>query len=45
MMAVERTMTAATDEEVLSASRWAHAWYQLVQRKLEELQKRPRYLH
>lgn len=27
------------------ASKWAMAWYCLVQRKLEQLQHAPRYLH
>ena len=45
MMAVQRTMSAATVEESVRASRWANAWYQLVQRKLDQLQHAPRYLH
>ena len=45
MMAVQRTMSAATVEESVRASRWANAWYQLVQRKLDQLQIAPRYLH
>ncbi|OFA03902.1 hypothetical protein [Duganella phyllosphaerae] len=45
MMAVQRTMSAATVEESVRASRWANAWYQLVQRKLDQLQQAPRYLH
>ena len=45
MVAVRRTVAAATVEEAQSASRWAQAWYQLVQRKLDELQHAPRYLH
>lgn len=45
MMAVQRTMSAPTVEESMLASRWAMAWYSLVQRKLEQLQHSPRYLH
>jgi hypothetical protein len=45
MMAVQRTMSAATVAESIQASRWAHAWYMLVQRKLDEFQQAPRYLH
>ena len=45
MMAVQRTMTAATVAESERASRWAHAWYMLVQRKLDQIQQAPRYLH
>lgn len=45
MMAVSRAISAATVEESQAAARWAQAWYQLVQRKLEELQHAPRYLH
>jgi hypothetical protein len=45
MMAVQRTMSAATVEESLNASRWAHAWYMLVQRRLDQIQHAPRYLH
>jgi hypothetical protein len=45
MMAVQRTMSAPTVEESENASRWAQAWYMLVQRKLEEIQHAPRYLH
>lgn len=45
MMAVQRTMSAATVEESVRASRWANAWYQLVQRKLDQIQQAPRYLH
>jgi len=45
MEAVRRTMSAPTLEESQSASRWAQAWYKLVQRKLEELQQAPHYLH
>lgn len=45
MLAVQRTMSAATVEQSMRASRWANAWYRLVQRKLDELQQAPRYLH
>jgi hypothetical protein len=45
MMAVQRTMSAPTVEESMLASRWAMAWYGLVQRKLDQLQHAPRYLH
>ncbi|TFW15690.1 hypothetical protein [Duganella callida] len=45
MVAVRRTISAATIEESQAAARWAQAWYQLVQRKLEQLQHAPRYLH
>nr|WP_315217177.1 hypothetical protein [uncultured Duganella sp.] len=45
MMAVQRTMSAPTVEESMLASKWAMAWYCLVQRKLEQLQHAPRYLH
>lgn len=45
MLAVQRTMSAATVDESMRASRWANAWYKLVQRKLDELQQAPRYLH
>ncbi|MYM27592.1 hypothetical protein GTP58_04605 [Duganella sp. CY15W] len=45
MVAVRRTISAATLEESQSAARWAQAWYQLVQRKLDQLQHAPRYLH
>jgi hypothetical protein len=45
MMAVHRTMSATTVAESEQASRWAHAWYMLVQRKLDEFQQAPRYLH
>jgi hypothetical protein len=45
MMAVHRTMSAATVEESQRAARWAQAWYQLVQRKLDQLEHAPRYLH
>lgn len=45
MLAVRRTISATTLEESEAAARWAQAWYQLVQRKLEELQHAPRYLH
>jgi hypothetical protein len=45
MMAVQRTMSAPTVEESMLASRWAKAWHELVQRKLDQLQKAPRYLH
>ena len=45
MQAVRRTMAAATVEESQTAARWAQAWYQLVQRKLDQIQHTPRYLH
>ncbi|KQQ40147.1 hypothetical protein ASF61_05000 [Duganella sp. Leaf126] len=45
MVAVQRTMTAATVEESMRAARWANAWYQLVQRMLDQIQQMPRYLH
>ncbi|MRW84055.1 hypothetical protein GJ698_08080 [Pseudoduganella sp. FT26W] len=45
MVAVRRTISAPTVEESQAAARWAQAWYRLVQRKLEELQHAPRYLH
>jgi hypothetical protein len=45
MVAVRRTISAGTVEESQAAARWAQAWYQLVQRKLDELQHAPRYLH
>lgn len=45
MTAVRRAMSAATVEESQTAARWAQAWYQLVQRKLDQLQHAPRYLH
>jgi len=45
MEAVRRTIAAATVEESQRAARWAQAWYQLVQRKLDQLQHAPRYLH
>ena len=45
MEAVRRTISAPTVEESQAASRWAQAWYQLVQRKLEDVQQAPRYLH
>jgi hypothetical protein len=45
MVAVRRTISAATVEESQAAARWAQAWYQLVQRKLDQLQHAPRYLH
>jgi hypothetical protein len=45
MAAVSRSMSAATVEESMMANRWAVAWYKLVQRKLDELQQVPRYLH
>ena len=45
MKAVQRCMLANTVEESQRATRWASAWYRLVQRKLEELQHAPRYLH
>lgn len=44
MLAVRRTVTARSVEESQRAARWALAWYQLVQRKLDQLQQRP-YLH
>ncbi|NYE59497.1 hypothetical protein FHW58_000649 [Duganella sp. 1224] len=45
MVAVRRTISATTIEESQAAARWAQAWYQLVQRKLDQLQQAPRYLH
>lgn len=45
MMAVQRTMNAATVAESERALRWANAWYMLVQRKLDQIQQAPRYLH
>lgn len=45
MVAVRRAISAATVEESQAAARWAQAWYQLVQRKLDQLQQAPRYLH
>jgi len=45
MAAVRRTISAKTVEESQAAARWAQAWYQLVQRKLDHLQHAPRYLH
>lgn len=45
MRAVQRTITAPSVAESERASRWAHAWYMLVQRKLEDFQHAPRYLH
>jgi hypothetical protein len=45
MMAVQRAMVAATVDESMRATRWANAWYRLVQRKLDQLQQAPRYLH
>ena len=45
MMAVRRSMSATTVEESVMANKWAVAWYKLVQRKLDELQHAPRYLH
>ncbi|MYM66733.1 hypothetical protein GTP45_07815 [Pseudoduganella sp. FT55W] len=45
MTAVRRAMSATTVEESQRAARWAQAWYQLVQRKLDQLQHAPRYLH
>lgn len=45
MVAVQRAMSAATVEQSIRATRWANAWYQLVQRKLDQLQQMPRYLH
>jgi hypothetical protein len=45
MVAVRRAISAKTVEESQAATRWAQAWYQLVQRKLDELQHAPRYLH
>jgi hypothetical protein len=45
MRAVQRTMSAPTVEESMLASRWAMAWYSLVQRELEQVQHAPRYLH
>ena len=45
MLAVQRTMNASTVAESERASRWANAWYMLVQRKLDAIQLAPRYLH
>jgi hypothetical protein len=45
MVAVRRTISANTVEESEAAARWAQAWYQLVQRMLDQLQHAPRYLH
>jgi len=45
MRAVQRCMAAATVEESIRATRWASAWYRLVQRKLDQLQHAPRYRH
>jgi hypothetical protein len=45
MRAVQRCMTASTVEESIRATRWASAWYRLVQRKLDQLQHAPRYRH
>ncbi len=45
MRAVQRCMAAATVEESVRATRWASAWYRLVQRKLDQLQHAPRYRH
>ena len=45
MVAVRRAIAATTVEESQAATRWAQAWYQLVQRKLDEIQHAPRYLH
>jgi len=44
MMAVRRTVTARSIDESQRAARWAQAWYQLVQRKLDQLQQRA-HLH
>jgi hypothetical protein len=44
MLAVRRTVTALSVEESQRAARWAQAWYQLVQRKLDQLQQRA-HLH
>ena len=44
MLAVRRTVTALSVEESQRAARWALAWYQLVQRKLDQLQQR-QHLH
>jgi len=35
-IAVERTLYARSAEESLLAARWASAWHQLVQRKLDQ---------
>jgi hypothetical protein len=45
MAAVQRSMSAETVKESMMATKWAVAWYKLVQRKLDELQHAPRYLH
>lgn len=45
MRAVQRCIAASTVEESERATRWATAWYKLVQRKLDQLQHAPRYLH
>ena len=45
---VQRSYWISTRRELhksVRASRWANAWYQVVQRKLELLQQAPRYLH
>ncbi|HEX5341470.1 MAG TPA: hypothetical protein VFX55_03170 [Duganella sp.] len=44
MLAVRRTVTALSVEESQRAARWALAWYQLVQRQLDQLQHR-QHLH
>ncbi|RZT09762.1 hypothetical protein SAMN05216319_1795 [Duganella sp. CF402] len=44
MAAVRRTVTALTVDESQRAARWAQAWYQVVQRKLDQLQHRT-HLH
>lgn len=44
MLAVRRTVSALTVDESQRAARWAQAWYQLVQRKLDQLQHRA-HLH
>ncbi|MYM24273.1 hypothetical protein GTP46_16635 [Duganella sp. FT135W] len=45
MAAVRRAIAARTVEESQAAARWAQAWYQLVQRKLDQIQHAPHYLH
>jgi hypothetical protein len=44
MQAVRRTVMARSVDESQRAARWAQAWYQLVQRKLDQLQYR-QHLH
>lgn len=42
MLAIRRTIGALSVDESQRAARWAQAWYQLVQRKLDQLQQRAR---